>query len=243
MRAKTVRRFLLTAGLGTILTVPLISCDGDGVGLDKNGDLLVAKKPTPLRANKDNTLYEDPTGSLSNGAGDYFFAGQNAIGTIRRGLLAFDIAGTIPAGATVTGATLMLQMSRTPGGTESVTLHRVTEDWGESSSVANRGEGEGIAAATGDATWLHTMFNTDLWSTPGGSFFPTASASQAVNAIGTYTWSGAQMVADIQSWLDNPTANFGWILLGNESVSASAKRFNSRENTESPPRLLIEFTF
>lgn len=38
-----------------------------------------------LDASKDNTLYEDVTGSISNGAGEYFFAGATAIGGIRRG--------------------------------------------------------------------------------------------------------------------------------------------------------------
>ena len=42
---------------------------------------------------KDNSLYEDLTGSLSNGAGNYIFAGQTAVfeGFVnRRALLAFD---------------------------------------------------------------------------------------------------------------------------------------------------------
>ena len=43
---------------------------------------------------KDNTLYEyDPAeGDHSNGAGFHFFAGENAMGELRRGVLAFDIA-------------------------------------------------------------------------------------------------------------------------------------------------------
>ncbi|MGQ4809589.1 hypothetical protein NKDENANG_03012 [Candidatus Entotheonellaceae bacterium PAL068K] len=31
---------------------------------------------------QDNTLYEHPTGSLSNGAGDHMFAGQNGVDRI-----------------------------------------------------------------------------------------------------------------------------------------------------------------
>ena len=40
------------------------------------------------------------------------------------------------------------------------------------------------------------------------------SASQSVGAIGDYTWSSARMVGDVQSWLDNPVNNFGWLVLG-----------------------------
>ena len=54
---------------------------------------------------KDNTLYEyDPAdGDRSNALGFHFFAGKTAMGELRRGVLAFDIAGSIPAGSTITG--------------------------------------------------------------------------------------------------------------------------------------------
>ena len=41
-----------------------------------------------------------------------------------------------------------------------------------------------------------------------------------VGAIGQYTWSSAQMVADVQGWLDNPASNFGWLMLGDESTKS-----------------------
>ncbi|HEX4802243.1 MAG TPA: hypothetical protein VFV14_01960, partial [Myxococcaceae bacterium] len=43
-----------------------------------------------LNPSKDNTLYEDDSGSTSNGTGQYFFAGRTSQGKIRRGLIAFD---------------------------------------------------------------------------------------------------------------------------------------------------------
>ena len=48
------------------------------------------------------------------------------------------------------------------------------------------------------------------------------------------------MVADVQSWLDNPASNFGWLVLGDESTIATAKRFDTRESA-SPPVLTIQF--
>jgi len=65
-------------------------------------------------------------------------------------------------------------------------------------------------------------------------------ASQMVGAIGQYTWSSAQMVADVQGWLDNPATNFGWLMLGDESVFLTAKRFDTRESA-SPPVLAITY--
>ena len=46
------------------------------------------------------------------------------------------------------------------------------------------------------------------------------------------------MRADVQSWLDDPASNFGWLVLGDESEIATAKRFDTRESA-SPPVLTI----
>ena len=74
---------------------------------------------------------------MSNGAGQYFFAGRTAqaANSIRRGLIEFDIAGNIPTGSIVVSATLQLTMSRTIAGSQPVALHRLTADWGEGTSI------------------------------------------------------------------------------------------------------------
>jgi hypothetical protein len=66
------------------------------------------------------------------------------------------------------------------------------------------------------------------------------SASQSVSDVGPYTWSSAQMVADVQSWLDNPAGNFGWLVLGDEKPTLTSKRFDTRESA-SPPVLTIQY--
>jgi hypothetical protein len=193
---------------------------------------------------KDNTLYEfDPAeGDVSNALGNHFFAGETAMGELRRGVLAFDIAGNIPAGSTILGVTLSLNMSRTASDTpRNVELRKLLTDWGEGTSVAPGEEGDGAPATTNDATWRHRFFDTIFWTTQGGDFSGTVSASQSVGAVGVYTWSSLQMVADVQSWLDNPTTNFGWLVLGDESEIGTAKRFDTRESA-SPPVLTIQYT-
>ena len=90
---------------------------------------------------KDNALYESPEGSVSNGAGGHLFSGRNNEGDIRRALVAFDIAGSIPPGATIMSVSLQLRMSRTAGGPERVSLHKVLADWGQGSSDADGNEG------------------------------------------------------------------------------------------------------
>src|SRR2546423_6316005 len=197
---------------------------------------------TNIMPSKDNTLYEyDPAeGDHSNGAGFHFFAGENAMGEIRRGVLAFDIAGTIPPGSTITAVSLSMNMSMTPTGAVTVELHKLLADWDEGTSHAPMGEGDGAPATPNDATWRHRFFDTIFWTMQGGDFSATVSASQSVGGVGQYTWSSAQMVADVQLWLDSPTSNFGWLVLGDETASATAKRFDTRESA-SPPVLTIQY--
>jgi hypothetical protein len=191
---------------------------------------------------KDNTLYEyDPAeGDHSNGAGFHFFAGENGEGELRRGVLAFNIAGAIPAGSTITGVSLTMNMSMTPADAETVELHKLLADWGEGTSHAPMGEGDGAPATPNDATWRHRFFDAIFWTAEGGDFSATVSASQSVVGVGQYTWNSTQMIADVQLWLDNPSVNFGWLVLGDETAAATTKRFDSRESA-SPPILTIEF--
>ena len=193
----------------------------------------------------DNTLFEDTFSFRSNGTGDYLFVGNTNSRNTRRALLRFDVAGAVPPGATVTAVTLRMRMSRTRGGTETLTLHRVLADWGEGASDASGPEGAGTRAAMGDATWVHRFFDTQAWDTPGGDFETAPSGGTAVGGTGSDTWASAEaMVADVQSWLDAPEGNFGWLLKGNEDARQTAKRFDSREhsNGASRPQLTIDFT-
>jgi hypothetical protein len=68
-----------------------------------------------LRPVKDGTLIENPAGALSNGSGPGFFAGRTSStsGSIRRAVLAFDVAAAVPRGSTVTRAVLRLNLSST----------------------------------------------------------------------------------------------------------------------------------
>src|SRR5947207_778513 len=195
-----------------------------------------------ITPSKDNTLYEFDAaeGDHSNGAGFHFFAGENGMGELRRGVLAFDIAGTIPAGSTITAVSLTMNMSMTPAGALTVELHKLLADWGEGTSHAPMGEGDGAPATPNDATWRHRFFDTIFWTMQGGDFSATVTANQSVGGVGQYTWSSAQMIADVQSWLDNPASNFGWLVLGDETAIATAKRFDTRESA-SPPVLAITY--
>lgn len=198
-----------------------------------------------LNTGKDNTLYESATGSVSNGAGEHLFAGTTGTGQVRRGLIVFDIAGNIPAESTINGVTLTLYMSRSQllGGAHTVSLYAALADWGEGISDASGEEGGGAPVTMDDATWIHAAFPSTPWANAGGDFVGAASAATVVDQIGYYTWQGAGMIADVQSWLDNPATNFGWMLQGNEVPTFSAKRFDTKENINAAfrPALTVQF--
>ncbi len=121
-----------------------------------------------------------------------------------------------------------------------IELHKLLADWGEGTSQATGEEGQGAPATPNDATWRHRFFDTIFWTNEGGDFSAVVSASQSVGPVGQYTWSSAQIVADVQSWLENPASNFGWLVLGDESTILTSKRFDTRE-TANPPVLTIQY--
>ena len=207
------------------------------------GQRIARAETVTLGAAMDTTMYEEDA-SLSNGAGAYFFAGNNADQAARRALIAFDIGAVVPPGSTIEMAELRLVMSRTNLADNTIDLHRVTAAWGEASSRAAGNEGGGAPAAEGDATWSHRKWPDAPWTNPGGDFESAVSASTAVDSSGTiYAWSDSGMVQDVQTWLDDPIRNFGWILVGESPSAATAKRFDSRKgNPAAAPQLTITFT-
>lgn len=207
--------------------------------------LLAAGAPgatVTLPASRDNTLFQFSPATISNGAGQHFFAGTNANGNVRRGVIAFDVS-SIPAGSTIQSVRLRLFMSRTTTGAVDVALHRCLADWGEGASDADFDEGGGTIAQPGDATWEHRFYPDVFWSTFGGDFAPAPSATASIAGVGFYEFTAGTLVADVQSWLDTPASNFGWVMVGTESSNRTAKRFDSRENpiVENQPQLIVEF--
>jgi hypothetical protein len=198
-----------------------------------------------LTAVADNTLIENATGSLSNGTGDAIYVGlipRQGFST-RRGLVRFDLSG-IPAAAQVSAATLTLTLVRTQSATSQVTIHKVTEAWGEGASSCDIPCGQGAPAAANDATWLHRLYPGMNWSTAGGAFSPTVSATATVTpAVGAaFNWSDVQLAADVQSWVNSPVANAGWMI--RDEVTSSSRAYASRENpvVAQRPQLTVTYT-
>ena len=207
-----------------------------------------------LEADRDNTIFSE-SGVRSNGSGPYLFAGNTGLGLgfTRRALITFDVSA-IPAGARIQSATLTLNLSRASlgaGGPVDVSLHRLLADWGEAGSNSGGteagGGGAGAPAQSGDATWASNFFGISAWSTNGGDFAALASATRVVGLgppARPYQWAAPGMAADVQSWIDDGATNFGWLIRGDESGSATARRFIASEFTEDPAlRPVLEVSY
>jgi hypothetical protein len=200
-----------------------------------------------IPASRDTTLFNDPSGGTSNGSGGELIVGRSggmSSFPIRRGLVAFDVASWVPAGATVVSARLVLVRTTGNDVPRTIELHRVLASWSEGASVAS--SGQGAPSQTGDATWIHRSYPSLLWASAGGDFDASASAVQVVNGPGTYAWGpSAALTAEVQAWLDTPASSDGWLLKDSvETTSQTTQVFGTRENADPAlrPVLVVDYT-
>ena len=197
-----------------------------------------------LTASADTGIHESaPDNNM--GGNSFVSAGSNGALSPARALFQFDLAG-IPSGATIVRVQLRLSVTGLPFSfaTDSVFgLHRLNQSWGEGQGIGQLGS----PAQKGEATWNARFYPEVLWSAPGGAtaadFGSAESSTGLISGLGDYTFpSTPALVADVQSWLDSPESNHGWILISeSEGISRTARRFGSRESS-SPPQLTVEFT-
>jgi len=196
------------------------------------------------------TVVEDTfinSGAAGNNAGatGWLDAGRDGVGGIRRGLLRFDLS-SIPAGSTVTSATLQLTVVQVPGNgpvNSTFDLFRMLAGWKEGTKIGNNG----APATAGETTWNARLLGTANWTAPGAksNAAATASASTAVGSADNakYSWTGAGLAADVQLWVNDPTQNFGWLLTSRaETSSRSVRGFTSRQGGAGAGTLAVVYT-
>ncbi|MBI4324806.1 MAG: DNRLRE domain-containing protein [Chloroflexi bacterium] len=207
--------------------------------------LTPAADTTLIQTTPDNNLGGQP----------FFNAGTTQNLTKNRGLFRFDLAGQIPARSRIKRVTVLLAVTRQPSdgfAPSAFGLHRVLQSWGEGDKTQAdpRSPGLGVAATTNEATWNNRFALTaNTWTLPGGmaeaDYAAAPSAMQVIYDMGNSPYlfgPTPQLQADVQSWLDDPQANFGWMLISQaESEPFTARRFGSREDVDNAPLLEVEF--
>lgn len=148
-------------------------------------------------------------------------------------LLWFDLS-SIPIGSPITSALLRLKESMTLGPSGTLEAHRITRSWTEGSNQNYSG-----------ATWS-TYDGSHLWTTPGGDYDPTATASTQVSTWNpsqgpqTYEWNVA---SDVQDFVNGTKTNYGWLLKPNVSPDSwFLTLLHSREgSSNNRPKLVVSY--
>jgi len=201
----------------------------------------------------DATLIEtEPDNSL--GGHGFFNAGTTGIGTQNRGLIRFDLSSVIPPGSIIESASVHLTVVFIPSSQVELSLfglHRVLQPWGEGNNVPATITlpGLGAPADLNDATWNDRFFGAGQpWSQPGGQegvdYVGNVSSVEFIETEDTYLFDATpRLISDVQSWVDNPAANHGWMLITfSEDTRYTARRWGSREDPFDPPLLTVTFT-
>jgi hypothetical protein len=184
-------------------------------------------------ASEDTSIVQNLATS-NYGSGTSLWAGNfnTASGNARRSLIRFDISA-IPAGSTITAATLTLRTSAVfPASTfHNVTIHRALTQFFETGSTWNLRNTSGSVAWAGGAGGGS---GTDRVSTP--------TATVSVGASNTFY--DFNVLADVQAWFAGTATNYGWWILGPEGAAQIQKEFNSANTgtAANRPKLTITYT-
>jgi hypothetical protein len=196
-----------------------------------------------LNPSADTTLWE-ANPNANEGASGTLVVGGTPRGRAR-GLMRFNL-DTLPAGAVVSEARLVLQITRqnVQGPQLRLRLHRIQRAWGEGDNEDGTGS---QAAGPGEASWNAPFHGTDTWSVPGGEsgsdFHNSVTATLLLDATGEYSTVSSEVASDVRSWISNPASNHGWLLFGaEESIPRSARRIASREGGVQAPRLVLTYS-
>jgi hypothetical protein len=221
---------------------------------------------TTIYAAKDASIFDTQAGGSANsnygaGGSQLLQVGYaNVSGVYARTLVMFDLSA-IPSNATIENVELQFTMGNSGvASSYSLNVHKLSQQWTEGATsfctynAACNTQGAVIAGGGADVTWNETSYsgtNANPWTTTGGSFSSTVSATKAAvgnSPASTYSFISTELRDDVQSWVSNSAVNFGWILKTDFiSTSSSMTRFYSREgatesgNTSTAPRLVITY--
>jgi hypothetical protein len=138
----------------------------------------------------------------------------------QRTLIDFDLS-SIPAGSSISRASLYLYMQNRPNTPRTYEINRLAGSWLE-------GSGAGVSndPAIDGVTWIERRYGDNLWTGTGawdwaaaGGEFVAAPTASAVTPPGA-AWMEWEVAADIDAWV-NGGANYGWVV--RDAVESSLK--------------------
>lgn len=166
--------------------------------------------------------------TVCNGAAAGLYV-RPTVSAICRTLVSFDFSAVVPAGATITLATLSLYCS-TSLSNRVITVYRLLRtDWVEAQTTWNiykTGSNWGTAGALGS----------------GVDFTPTDAAT--ANSVSVGQWLNETVTAQVQTALDSVAGVAHFLVADVGATDAENNGYASRENTAAGnrPKLYIEYT-
>jgi len=94
-------------------------------------------------------------------------------------------------------------------------------------------------------TWSRRNATPTNWTTAGGSFLATPTASETVSTTNVNSWISWNVTADVSAYASGEAVNYGWLIKDAESVSTSDKwQYRTREYSSGSlsPKLEINYT-
>lgn len=155
---------------------------------------------------------------------NYILVGKDRKNIMHRSMVKFDLS-MMPAG-TLVDATLTV--TPTNGNTNLISLHSLENDW----------NGASLQKGEFSSDWFQIDPDTK-WNSPGGDYNILPSARAIINPSLSNDISGSGMLHDIHDWYNDPSSNFGWILVGQESRDDNLVQFDSKFNFLSGPFLTM----
>ena len=198
-----------------------------------------------IPAAKDTALYQASPPS-SNGQGESFWSAVATAANARHGLLAFDVAANVPAGATIVSAQLELEVLATTG-IPAFQVYAVPRNpsvtWVEGNANAAGDESVPPTPLSDAATWSHRRWLSvspqGPWASAGGDRDPTSLRNVTVNQTGLLAISGNNLLEHVRAIHTNPTTHDGLLIF----PLSGATRFASAEHATAAlrPRLVVEY--
>jgi hypothetical protein len=214
--------------MAAVVVIFALSCskgDPGAAGADGTGWMSMSFQkgiyPSPSYAGVYDTLITSGSPTENYSTSVYLYTGYYSSATwhIERSPVQFVISGYIPATATVQKAVLTLYTSNTDP--IDTVCYKVNTAWSNTT-----------------ATW-----NTP-WITPGGDFGAAVSDTRVMTSSsgGNYiSWNLTP--SEVQSWLTNPSGNYGFMLKSSSEDTGEALFYSSTEATlQYRPKLTVFYT-